>query len=175
MAVKRNGVWLEYSYQDYYDQSRLAAKAFIKLGLLRFHSVCLLGFNSPEWFIAQMGAIMAGGFSAGIYTTNSPEACKHVANNSRANVIVVEDDKQLEKILAIKNDLPYLRAIIQYTGKPRQLNCNSNVNNEAQFVYSWDEFLAVGSQDKDLLEKALNELANLFCFTIISSFAQHTF
>ena len=70
MAVKRNGEWIKWNYEEYYEQSKIAAKAFIHLGLLRFHSVCILGFNSPEWFISQMGAIMAGGFSVGIYTTN---------------------------------------------------------------------------------------------------------
>lgn len=31
-----------------------------KLGLERFHSVAILGFNSPEWFISAVGAIFAG-------------------------------------------------------------------------------------------------------------------
>ena len=158
MAVKRNGAWVTWSYQEYYDQSRNAAMAFIKLGLQRFHSVCLLGFNSPEWFIAQMGAIMAGGFSAGIYTTNSPEACKHVANNSRANIIVVEDEKQLEKILAIKDDLPNLKAIVQYTGHPKQFYSNKNSNDDSKFIYSWKAFLAVvGTHEKCVLEQTLEE------------------
>jgi long-subunit acyl-CoA synthetase (AMP-forming) len=58
------------------------------------------------------------GFAAGIYTTNSPEACQYCAESSRANIIVVEDEKQLEKILQIKNNLPKLKAIIQYDGVP---------------------------------------------------------
>ena len=70
MAVKRNGKWITWNYEEYYEQSIIAAKAFIYLGLERFHSVGILGFNCPEWFISQMGAIMAGGFSVGIYTTN---------------------------------------------------------------------------------------------------------
>ena len=70
MAVKRNGEWIKWSYEEYYEQSKIAAKALIHLGLQRFHSVCILGFNSPEWCISQMGAIMAGGFSVGIYTTS---------------------------------------------------------------------------------------------------------
>lgn len=36
------------------------AKAFLKLGLERHHSVAILGFNSPEWFIADLAAIHAG-------------------------------------------------------------------------------------------------------------------
>ena len=70
MAVKRNGSWMKWNYEEYYKQSQMAAKAFIQLGLQRYHAVCILGFNCPEWFISQMGAIMAGGFSVGIYTTN---------------------------------------------------------------------------------------------------------
>ncbi len=38
---------------------------------------------------------------AGIYTTNSPDACLYVAKDSRANVIVVENQKQLDKILQV--------------------------------------------------------------------------
>ena len=37
------------------------SRAFIKLGLEERHAVCISGFNSPEWFLAQMGAIFVGG------------------------------------------------------------------------------------------------------------------
>ena len=70
MAVKRNGTWAKWTYEEYYKQSQMAAKGFIQLGLQRYHAVCVLGFNCPEWFVSQMGAIIAGGFSVGIYTTN---------------------------------------------------------------------------------------------------------
>ncbi|KTG01631.1 hypothetical protein cypCar_00047494, partial [Cyprinus carpio] len=39
------------------------------------------------------------GLATGIYTTNSPEACHYVAHNCEANVLVVENNKQLIKIL----------------------------------------------------------------------------
>jgi long-subunit acyl-CoA synthetase (AMP-forming) len=88
------------------SETRTVAKAFIKLGLERFHSVGILGFNSPEWFLADLGAVFAGGIATGIYPTNSTEACKYIAENCRANILVVEDEKQLEKILSIKDQLP---------------------------------------------------------------------
>lgn len=37
----------------------------------------------------------------GIYATNSPGACHYVASDSKANIIVVENQKQLEKILQV--------------------------------------------------------------------------
>ena len=39
------------------------------------------------------------GRPTGIYTSSKPEACHFVANSSRANIIVVENVKQREKIL----------------------------------------------------------------------------
>lgn len=43
------------------------------------------------------------GFAVGIYTTNSPEACQYVAENCKANIIVVENHKQLQKILQVSS------------------------------------------------------------------------
>ena len=47
-------------FREYEAQVRLVAKAFLFLGLEKHHSVCILGFNSPEWFITDMAAIYAG-------------------------------------------------------------------------------------------------------------------
>ncbi|KAJ7308195.1 hypothetical protein JRQ81_008713 [Phrynocephalus forsythii] len=114
LASKKNGRWSRLTFRQYYEECRVAAKSFLKLGLERFHGVCILGFNSAEWFISDIGAILAGGFAVGIYTTNSPEACQYVAENCGANVIVVENEKQLQKILEIESKLPLLKAIVLY-------------------------------------------------------------
>ena len=157
MAVKRSGNWEKMTYKDYYSQSRVVAKAFIALGLERFHAVSILGFNSPEWFMAQMGAIMAGGLSVGIYTTNTPEACRYVAHNCRANIIVVEDEKQLDKIVQVKDQLPHLKAIVQYNGTPKVPD-----------VLSWNQLLEKGNQESDAeLEDRLKRIAVNQCCALI--------
>ncbi|XP_068227126.1 long-chain-fatty-acid--CoA ligase ACSBG2-like [Palaemon carinicauda] len=159
MAVKRNGVWRETTYKDYYEQVRTVAKAFIKLGLKPFHGVCIHGFNSPEWFISNLAAIFAGGVSVGVYTTNSPEACAHCAQTSKAQIYVVEDQKQLEKILRIREDLPFLHTVIQYSGKPT-----------VKGILSWDEVMKLGRQQPDTeLEEKLRRIAINQCCTLIFS------
>ncbi len=45
----------------------------MSLGFAPHRSINIIGFNSAEWFIANMGAIAAGGIAAGIYTSNLPE------------------------------------------------------------------------------------------------------
>ncbi|XP_030353889.1 long-chain-fatty-acid--CoA ligase ACSBG1 isoform X3 [Strigops habroptila] len=112
LASKKNGKWEKITFSEYYCLSRKAAKGFLKLGLERFHSVAILGFNSPEWFISAVGAVFAGGIVTGIYTTSSPEACHYIAHDSKTNIMVVENRKQLDKImqmeefLALGDDVP---------------------------------------------------------------------
>ena len=107
-----------WTWSAYHQETRTVAKAFIDLGLEKYGSVCILGFNSPEWIISDVAAIFAGGFATGIYPTNGSEACKYILEHSRCNILVVEDQKQLDKIWSFKNDLPNLKKIVQYTGIP---------------------------------------------------------
>ena len=160
LAVKRGGEWVNWSYKQYHDDSRTVAKAFIKLGLERHHSVGILGFNAPEWFIAQAAAISAGGISCGIYTTNYPHVCKYIADLSRANILVVEDEKQLDKILAVRSELPHLKAIVQYMGTPKK-----------EGVLSWRELMRLGAKEtEDALEERLKRIAiNQCCGLIFTS------
>lgn len=48
------------------------------------------------------------GLATGIYTTNSPEACQYVSENCEANVLVVENHKQLIKILQVVSNPVYI-------------------------------------------------------------------
>lgn len=89
------------------------AKAFIKLGLEPRHTVGVLAYNSPEWFYTELAAICAGGIIAGIYTTNSADAVHHVLSSSWANIVIVDDSKQMDKIHSIRHKLPHLKAVIQ--------------------------------------------------------------
>ena len=68
------------------EDVRTAAKGFLALGLerfasssnwlivtslkpliVRFHTVGCLGYNAPEWALANVAAVHAGGFGMGIY------------------------------------------------------------------------------------------------------------
>lgn len=150
------------SYKEYYQTCRTAAKSFLKLGLERYHGVGILGFNSVEWFVADIGAILAGGFAVGIYTTNSPEACQYVADNCKANIIVVENQKQLQKILQIEDKLPHLKAIVQYKDALKEKRPN---------LYSWAEFMELGRDEPDAPLDAIisNQKPNQCCTLIYTS------
>ncbi|XP_044161945.1 long-chain-fatty-acid--CoA ligase ACSBG2 isoform X1 [Bufo gargarizans] len=159
LASKEGDQWIKLTYKQYHEQCRLAAKGFIKLGLERYHGVGILGFNSAEWFIADIAAILAGGFAVGIYTTNSADACHYVAENCEANILVVENRKQLQKILQIQDQLPHLKAIIQYKDEIKEKQPN---------IYTWAEFMELGKDVPDVqLDQIISYQKPNQCCTLI--------
>jgi long-subunit acyl-CoA synthetase (AMP-forming) len=54
--------------------------------------------------------------SVGLYPTNSMTVNKFILEDSRTNIVVVEEAKNVEKLLEVKNELPDLKKIVQYDG-----------------------------------------------------------
>lgn len=160
-----NNVWQTITYSEYKEKVYHMAKVFIKLGLEQYHSVSVLAFNSKEWFIADLAAIHAGGIIAGIYTTNSAESVQHILESSRSNIVIVDDSKQMEKIHAIKKNLPHLKAVIQ-TQPPYA----PYVKREDGY-YRWAELEEMNVDDmQDELDKRLKEIAiNQCCCLVYTS------
>ena len=97
--------YLSYFLAVFKTLSSCFPKTPIFSGLQPASAVCIMGFNAPEWFIADIGSIMAGGIAAGIYTTNSAESCKYILSHSKAQFIVVENRAMLDKILQVTFEL----------------------------------------------------------------------
>ena len=69
--------------------------------------------------IFVLNAAMLTSFQAvGLYPTNSSSVNKFILQDCRANVLIVEEEKGVNKILAMKNELPDLKKIIQVICKP---------------------------------------------------------
>ena len=160
LAVKRNDQWVKWTYAQYLEEVTTVAKAFIKLGLKPYHSVNILGFNAPEWHISAVATVIAGGLTAGIYTTNSIDATRYVAEHSRANIMVVEDEEQYAKVDAIWERLPELQHVVQYTGFPRSPG-----------VESWQSLLDIGrgEDDTELKKRLANQAVNQACTLVYTS------
>jgi long-chain-fatty-acid--CoA ligase ACSBG len=158
LSYKRDKEWIDITFQQYYDMSVAAAKSFLKLGLEPLHAVAIMGFNACEWHISLLGSIFAGGLACGIYATNNPEACKFIAEDCKVSIAVVEDQKQLDKFLKIRDELPELKAIVQYKGELSQ---------EYPNVYDWKQFMELGKDTEtsvveDIMQKQKpNQCASL--------------
>jgi len=154
--------WTTWTWRQYYDDVNKFAKTLLHIGFGAHHAVNIIGFNSPAWFISNVGTIFAGGIAAGIYSTNIPSACKYITEHSEAEVVVVEDRKQLEKYLPFVNELPHLKAFVIY-GEEKPQGAAGHVP-----VYNWEEFLELGAQVPDAtLEERIKPQLPGHCNTLI--------
>jgi len=109
--------WTTWTYQEYLNDARKAARAFVSLGFEQFDSVSVWGFNSPEWVLSAVAATIAGGKVAGLYPTDTPETVAYKVVQSGASIVVIEDKGKLTKLLtglAVRKDCRRLKAIVAY-------------------------------------------------------------
>jgi long-chain acyl-CoA synthetase len=112
IRYKRDGAWHDVSYTQLADTVTEIGLGLIDLGVEAGDRLCILGNTRPEWSYADMAATSAGAVVVPIYQTNSPEECLWVISDSDASAIVCEDAEQLEKIAAIRDQVPGLRTIV---------------------------------------------------------------
>ena len=63
-----------YSWLDYFDNAMAFAKSLAMLKVAPKSSVCIMGFNAPEWFFSAVGGMMYGCVTTGIYINSKKDA-----------------------------------------------------------------------------------------------------
>lgn len=130
------------TYREYYQLAEKFARGLLELGLEERATVNILGFNSPEWILAYTGTLFANCVPIGVYMTNGPEACFHIASHSECQLVVVQNETHLEKYIKIWHKLPQLKAVVVYSPLS-----DLRTYKYQYLVYSWDEFLSLGNGD----------------------------
>ncbi|WP_244743306.1 AMP-dependent synthetase/ligase [Mesorhizobium sp. L-8-10] len=111
---KDYGIWLSYSWTDFYEHARLIGLGLVALGLKRGEVVSILSEDNKEWVYADLGTQSVGGIVSGVYTTDSATQLKYLINDSDSRFLLVENDEQLDKYLSIKNEVPGLARVIVF-------------------------------------------------------------
>ena len=114
LREKEFGIWQSYSWNDYLERVRCFSLGLVALGLERGETVAIVGDNRPEWVIAQLAAISAGGVSMGIYQDCVAAEVQFLAQFADATFLVAEDQEQVDKFLEVREGLPKIRRVIFY-------------------------------------------------------------
>lgn len=107
-----------------------------------------------------MSAISVGAIGIGVYTTNREDACAYIASHSKSTIVFVENDLHLQKFLKIRDQLPNLKYIVQWTGKA-----------EHEGVMDWTTFLSYADEEdekyKTVVEERISNLSPSECCSLI--------
>ncbi|MEL4180483.1 AMP-dependent synthetase/ligase [Roseateles sp. PN1] len=131
--VRGERSWEPHSWAELLAVVQRAARALVALGVQPHQSVCILGFNRPEWLIMDHAAMMVGATTAGIYWTSAPTEVDYILNHAKAPLLLLEDAAQLAKIEGRRKALPYLKDVVSMGGV------------QLPQTLAWDAFLALGS------------------------------
>lgn len=134
--VKEHGGWQGVSWATYAAEVQRAAKSLLALGLEPGQSVAILGGNRPEWATFMLAAMSIGARGVGVYTTSSSSELRHLLGHCEARLLLVESERQLERVRDALPSLPLLKRIITMGRAPAQVPAS---------VLAWTAFRELGN------------------------------
>src|SRR5262249_42653332 len=112
MREKDRGIWQSFTWTQYHDEVRDLALGLAALGVRRGDRLSVIGDNRPRLYWAQMAAMCLGGVSVPVYQDSIAKELAYVWNHAEVSVIVAEDQEQVDKVLALKDELPAVCLVV---------------------------------------------------------------
>ena len=112
LRYKALGIWHRVTWSGYCERMWKVAAALVGFGLRHGENVAIIGENCPEWLYSHLGIMAAGGATAGVYPTSAAEQVQYVLANCEARVAFVENEEQLEKVLAVLGQTRLERVVV---------------------------------------------------------------
>jgi len=109
---KKDGAWRDVTWREAEERVLSIASGLLAEGLEMGSAVAILSGNRPEWAYADLGILSTGVKNVPIYPTNTAAQVAYILEDSGSEFIVVEDGRQLDKVLQVKKDLPKLRRVV---------------------------------------------------------------
>lgn len=147
---KVKGIWEEITFQEYYHLVENLCFALLESGIQRGDRVAILSNSRVEWALSDLAILSCGGVTVPIYQSSIPKEIEFILSNSSAQMIFVEDETQLSKVLTVKSTLPHLREIVVF-------GFNEQPKDSSSFV-PLETFCQKGLHRKDQNPKAFESL-----------------
>ncbi len=114
MREKKLGLWREWTWTRTGEAVREIGDGLLALGFAPGACASILANTVVDWVLADLAVLSCGGVSNGIYPTDAPAQVEYLCFDSRTTVLFVEDDEQLDKVLAVRERLPLLKTIVVF-------------------------------------------------------------
>ena len=155
---KRYGVWSPMTWRQFRDNVQRFALGLRSLGFETGDNLAIIGDNKPEWIIAEFGCMAAGGLPTGTYPDSLAEEVEYLISYSDARFLVVRDQEQVDKILAIWEGIKdQVSKVIVWDSRGM-----SHYYGEYPFLERFEKVLHLGAEEekgqKDYLLKLVDKL-----------------
>ncbi len=103
---KHLGVYKGYTWSQLAARVEQTSLGLMELGVKSGDRVVVMGDACIEWVIADYAIMAAGAVTVGIYATCAPSEVEFIVSDCGANVIVLETQEHLDKLLPVLDRLP---------------------------------------------------------------------
>jgi long-chain acyl-CoA synthetase len=114
MLFRSGEEWEPLSSVEVGRRVRQLAAALSALGIRKGQRVALISENRPEWAITDYALLGLGVVDVPIYATLPPNQVAYILNDCQAAAILVSTREQVEKVRALRADVPSLQRLISF-------------------------------------------------------------
>jgi long-chain acyl-CoA synthetase len=107
-----------FSSKEIFESVRDLSLGLSALGLARGDRVALIAESRPEWILTDLAVAAAGAVTVPIYPTLSAAQARYILQDCGARIAVVSTAAQLEKVQAVRHQLPAIEAVILMDAAP---------------------------------------------------------
>ena len=103
--AKKAGLYQEISWSDAQEQVEEITLGLIDLGIQPGDRAAILSENRPEWAVADLSILSAGGVTVPIYATLTPQEIEHILRDSGAKLLFVSTPELMSKVVHLQKEL----------------------------------------------------------------------
>ncbi len=158
---KIDGVYRPWSWRRVADEAERLARAFRQLGLEPGDRVVLVAENRPEWCIADLAVLAAGGVTVPAYTTNTEKDHEYILNHAEATMVVCSGGNLAKRLIPAVKSAPSVKKLLFI--EPLAETSGLPVS-----AISWDDALALGDRSPAVNHAGTIAPDDIACFIYTS-------
>ena len=148
LRYKQLGIWNSYNWGDYYNEVTLLANALKTLSIQKGTVVGVYGNNVPKLIFSIAAIQSLGGIVLPIHPESTEEELKKLLAQSKAEILIAEDQQQVDTFLDIQSECD-IKNLIYLDG--RGMSTYSN-----DILYSYDKLLEKSNESS--IESDINSI-----------------
>jgi len=111
---KTNGTWTSRTWTDLEQEADTLSAALYELGVRRGDAVAILAECCPNWCLCDMGTVLIGAMSVGLYPTLLVDQMQFIVEDSRCKLLFVQGQEQYDKVKPLMEAVDGLNILVTW-------------------------------------------------------------
>ncbi len=147
---KADGTYRSQSWAEIATAVKDLSRGLRRLGLERGDRVVVVSENRPEWLVADLAIMAAGGITVPAYTTNTAADHRHILSDSGARGVIVSTPALADRVVPALPDSPDCRWLVA-------METLAETAPEGCLSMDWRELCESGAREPDDVEDLVGQ------------------